>query len=282
MKQESTTNKILSAYRQWVADWIKWETGHTSLFTEEPKPLPLSIKVAISNVDSDLYQNLYKEVRHTIKKGGVEALELMMDDYFSSYFEIQVLVETGKLEKDIAELLSGIGRTFLQYVSDIALRYGIDETTIDNITGLTPRGAGVVTTAGDTIQGCQAGNDALISSIDEGVCNLDISKQIKNQPQLSDILPEILRTEEAIPIFQKAVDTGLVDINGKKLKWNRTKSMLAYFMGHFFVNGVFPDTIYSSLFDVQRLGQAYYRLADNKHGEGGKPRGYEEIDKLFE
>ena len=58
--------------------------------------------------------------------------------------------------------------------------------------------------------------------------------------------------------------------------------MLAYFMGHFFVNGVFPDTIYSSLFDVQRLGQAYYRLADNKHGEGGKPRGYEEIDKLFE
>ena len=117
------------------------------------------------------------------------------------------------------------------------------------------------------------------------------TKQTENAPEptetppepqrLGNLLPDGLRTDEAVNVFNKAIGAGLMEVCGDEFKWKRSKALLAYFLGHFLVNGVFLDKEFSTLFNESRLSQAYYRLADNKHG-GGKPRGYEEIDRLFE
>lgn len=96
-----------------------------------------------------------------------------------------------------------------------------------------------------------------------------------------NLLPDGLRTDEAVNVFNKAIEADLMEVCGDRLKWKKSKALLAYFLGHFLVNGVFLDKEFSTLFNESRLSQAYYRLADNKHG-GGKPRGYDEIDRLFE
>ena len=108
----------------------------------------------------------------------------------------------------------------------------------------------------------------------------DSREQQPKEKSLADLLPEWLRTDEAMGVFQRAIDSGLMHQTSTGFQWHRTKALLAYLMGHFLVNGVFPDTAYSNLFGVQRLGQAFYNISENTHGDG-KPRGHEEIDKLF-
>ncbi|MBR5688181.1 MAG: hypothetical protein IKX36_09510 [Prevotella sp.] len=95
-----------------------------------------------------------------------------------------------------------------------------------------------------------------------------------------DLLPINLQGDEAVEIFQRAIGKGMIEKTATGLKWCGTKAQLAYFMGHFLKDGVFPDKDYSTLFGVQRLGKAYSQLPNNKNGDG-KPRGYETIDALF-
>ncbi len=102
----------------------------------------------------------------------------------------------------------------------------------------------------------------------------------RQERELKDLLPNNLKGDEAVNIFQRAIDAGMIEQTATGLKWNGTKATLAYFMGHFLVCGAFPDKEYSRLFEESRLGQALYRLCYNKNG-GGKPRGYEKIDLLF-
>lgn len=267
----------LVAYRKWCSDWVKWGQGK-SLLVSMPFQVPYEAWEGMSDVNSSLYD----EVHDLLSEKGEVGLRSMINKYFRSYFELLKLKEDGKVADVNAVEGLRIGNTFLRNVSDFALECGIDAGGIASWGSMTQGGGGHGASSVRNLQGCQTGNDTTTSGSDGGVCNPGISQQVENQPQLSDILPKGLRADETMKIFQRATDAGHVDINGQKLKWNRTKSLLAYFMGHFLVNGVFPDAIYSRLFDVQRLGQAFYRLADNKHGEGGKPRGYEEIDKLFE
>ena len=87
--------------------------------------------------------------------------------------------------------------------------------------------------------------------------------------------------DNVINYFQKAMDKGFIETTDWGLKWNGTKAQLAYFLGHFLIDGRFPEKIWGGLFNETRLAQAFYRLADNKTG-GGKPRGYEKIDAIFE
>lgn len=267
----------LVAYRKWCSDWVKWGTGK-SLLVSMPFQVPYEAWEGMSDVNSSLYD----EVHDLLSEKGEVGLRSMINKYFRSYFELLKLKEDGKVADVNAVEGLRTGNTFLQNVSDIALGYGVDAGGIASWGSMTQGGGGHGASSVRNIQGCQTGNNQSRCGLDDGLCNPGISQQVENQPRLSDILPKELRADETMKILQRAIDAGLVDINGQKLKWNRTKSLLAYFMGHFLVNGVFPDAIYSRLFDVQRLGQAFYRLADNKHGEGGKPRGYEEIDKLFE
>ena len=46
---------------------------------------------------------------------------------------------------------------------------------------------------------------------------------------LERILPDVLKTDEAIKIFQNAIDAGLIKIGTNRLKWTKSKLLLAYF-----------------------------------------------------
>lgn len=49
------------------------------------------------------------------------------------------------------------------------------------------------------------------------------------QVELKDLLPEKLKADEAVKVFQKAIDAQLITYSPEGLKWNNTKQLLAYF-----------------------------------------------------
>lgn len=118
-------------------------------------------------------------------------------------------------------------------------------------------------------------------------------QQIEPEPQLDfkDFLPERLKTNEAVEVFQKAIDAKLI-INGQDgLKWNDTKLLLAYFATK--VSKVFRLTTirdkdmnlttawkpFEDMFKMQGLKnskQNWMRI--NTKFE---PTGFEKVDALF-
>jgi hypothetical protein len=89
---------------------------------------------------------------------------------------------------------------------------------------------------------------------------------------------------ELLYYCQIAVEQGLLEkteTGYKRIKEKMSKAQLAYLLGYFFnSDGTFPETKYNKMFDESRLGKALYQISGNKNG-GGKPRGYEIIDKLL-
>ena len=89
---------------------------------------------------------------------------------------------------------------------------------------------------------------------------------------------------ELLYYCQIAVKQGLLEkteTGYKRIKEKMSKAQLAYLLGCFFnSDGTFPETKYNKMFDESRLGKALYQISGNKNG-GGKPRGYEIIDKLL-
>ena len=59
--------------------------------------------------------------------------------------------------------------------------------------------------------------------------NATTDNTIKPQRELIDLLPTLLKKDEVVCIFQKAIDTGLIDNTDTGLRWNDTKQLLAYF-----------------------------------------------------
>ena len=49
------------------------------------------------------------------------------------------------------------------------------------------------------------------------------------QMELKDLLPEKLKADEAVEVFQNAIDAQLITNSPEGLKWNDTKQLLAYF-----------------------------------------------------
>ena len=82
----------------------------------------------------------------------------------------------------------------------------------------------------------------------------------------------------------KAVEFGLLEkteTGFKRIKGKMSQAQLAYLLGRFLnTDGTFPETKYNDMFGENRLGKALYQISGNKNG-GGKPRGYEIIDKLL-
>lgn len=55
---------------------------------------------------------------------------------------------------------------------------------------------------------------------------------VQNEPQqmeLKDLLPKKLKADEAVKVFQNAIDAKLITNSPEGLKWNDTKQLLAYF-----------------------------------------------------
>ena len=104
--------------------------------------------------------------------------------------------------------------------------------------------------------------------------------------QTLSVLPTELVTNEVKKLFDKAIQANIIEITPQGIRRkNISKAQLAYFLQKIYqpnpdnkVN--FPDTELSLFFGESRLGRAASRLMDNKNN-GGKPRGYDIIDKLF-
>lgn len=100
--------------------------------------------------------------------------------------------------------------------------------------------------------------------------------------------PKAEEGNEATRYYQKALDVGIIEKTGDGYrKKGITKAQLAYFLQKIFTpdatgkdGRVFPETKLNELFGEKRLGEAVRKLADNKN-TGGKPRGYQIIDALF-
>lgn len=109
---------------------------------------------------------------------------------------------------------------------------------------------------------------------------------LKQVPQ--QLLPERLDTERARILFEKAIQKGLMEIDGSSYKWLRSKALLAYFTQIIYCkeangkdNGAqYPETALEALFKESRLGKARSQIADNKGGGGGKPKNFQIIDDL--
>ena len=99
-------------------------------------------------------------------------------------------------------------------------------------------------------------------------------------------LPTELVTNEVKKQFAKAIQANIIEITPQGIRRkNINKAQLAYFLQKIYqpnpANKVnFPDTELSIFFGESRLGRAASRLMDNKNN-GGKPKGYDIIDKLF-
>lgn len=111
------------------------------------------------------------------------------------------------------------------------------------------------------------------------------------QMELKDLLPEKLKVDEAVRVFQRAIDAKLITYSPEGLKWKNTKQLLAYFATK--VSEKFSLTIkldkdgnnttawkpFETLFNEQDLKgakQNWMRL--NTKFE---PTGFEKVEALF-
>ena len=104
--------------------------------------------------------------------------------------------------------------------------------------------------------------------------------------QVLSVLSTELVTNEVKKQFAKAIEADIIEITPQGIrKKDISKAQLAYFLQKIYQpnpdNKVkFPDAELSRLFGESRLGKAASQLMDNKNN-GGKPKGYDTIDKLF-
>ena len=103
--------------------------------------------------------------------------------------------------------------------------------------------------------------------------------------------PTVEASDEGTKYYQKAIEAGIIERDGDGYKRKGiTKAQLAYFLQRVYTpdatgrdGRVFPETMLNELFKERRLGEAVRKLKDvKKMGGGGKPRGYQKIDILFE
>lgn len=117
-------------------------------------------------------------------------------------------------------------------------------------------------------------------------------KPTSNCSDLENMLPEQLKTDEAIKVFGKAITAKLMELDKGRLKWNKSNALLAYLCGILYCGDTksqdtitkefvikrgstfFPESALNTLFEVKNLGQSRTQL---EH----LPRGYEAVDKLF-
>lgn len=111
------------------------------------------------------------------------------------------------------------------------------------------------------------------------------------QMELKDLLPEKLKTDEAIKVFQRGIDARLITYSPEGLKWKHTKQLLAYFATKVSEKFVLTNKLdkdgnnttawkpFEALFreqDLKGAKQNWMRL--NTKFE---PTGFEKVDALF-
>ena len=111
------------------------------------------------------------------------------------------------------------------------------------------------------------------------------------QMELKALLPKELKTDEAVKVFQKAIDTKLITNSPEGLKWNDTKQLLAYFATK--VSEKFSLTTRLDKDGYKTTAWKPFETLFNKQGLKGakqnwmrlntkfEPTGFEKVDALF-
>ena len=120
----------------------------------------------------------------------------------------------------------------------------------------------------------------------QGVCSMldEVCKFVGYTPEPQQGEQEQQPPKKDLHYYsQKAIEKGyLVKADGGYRLGTWKKAQLAYFLKHFpNPDGTFPDKEYCVMFGESRLSKAADQLSINKNG-GGKPRGYEIVDELFQ
>ena len=122
------------------------------------------------------------------------------------------------------------------------------------------------------------------------------SSESKEESQPGQIqLTAKLDTQLARNVFSKAIEAGLMEVNGNHYKWNGTKVQLAYMCGRIYCGDkpkydereektywrfgwteFFPDSELNALFETTDLGQSRSNRKDQP-----VPQGSNKIDNLF-
>ena len=119
-----------------------------------------------------------------------------------------------------------------------------------------------------------------------------LNQEPEPQQELKNLLPDILKSGEAVGVFQKAIDTNLIGKNINSLIWNNTKQLLAYFAEKMSSKFKLSSKLdkdgktttnwktFEMLFNVKDLKGAkhnWMRLYTRF-----EPTGFEKVDALFE
>lgn len=123
-------------------------------------------------------------------------------------------------------------------------------------------------------------------------------KAASEPKELKDLLPDELKTDEAVKVFQRAIDRGLMRKTATGLEWLQIgvkgrRAHLAYLCGRIYCGdeigwdnsskmhklirgmGLFPNVHLKKLFGIDGLDGSRRQI-------GFLNKGYQEIDKLFE
>ena len=111
------------------------------------------------------------------------------------------------------------------------------------------------------------------------------------QMELKDLLPNKLKADEAVEVFQNAIDAQLITNSPEGLKWNDTKQLLAYFATK--VSDKFNLTTKLDKDGNKTTSWRPFEILFNKQGLNGAkqnwmrqntkfvPTGFEKVDALF-
>lgn len=111
------------------------------------------------------------------------------------------------------------------------------------------------------------------------------------QWELIDLLPDRLKTDEAVSIFQRAIDAKMIEKTTTGLKWNGTKQLLAYFATRMSVEFRLTNK-YDKDGNITTAWKPFETLFGVKDLKGAKqnwmkievyfkPTGFEKVDELF-
>lgn len=143
----------------------------------------------------------------------------------------------GSVERCLSAFV-GVKVMFANRLDALLLTYGIDLLRLQRESGLYLKDHRLITDVDSYIGSMELAQryiDALPKEPQQEQANsgqTTDAQSLNPEPQqmeLKDLLPEKLKADEAVEVFQNAIDAQLITNSPEGLKWNDTKQLLAYF-----------------------------------------------------
>ena len=278
-------DSILSVFKTNVNKWIKTNSASPcEWFWADLQDIGEVDAKSMTDEDSALFVAITNEMS---EKGIEMTLRRLKSAYLKCFYNLcEIKGET--LEDEECKRLIETGDIFLQLLVNKAWEMGGDPNVINSILGKQPQGAGGID---------HRGVNSLRGKTDTQVPRQEHPQNSGNlKKTLQDLLPEKLRSDEALKIFQRAIDANMIEKTATGVKWMQIgtkggKAQLAYFCGKFcgYKNGLLVNgyrgnvgnrvcyDVFEKLFNVNRLDRALAQCY-----EASKPQWWrDKIDALF-